>query len=89
MAHKFSNLVMEGKVRAALQLLTKETESWPLTLNDVADDSGKTVRDILKHKHPPPEPPYPDVLLNDDIADSDFHPVLFESFTAEVIRKST
>ena len=88
LARKFSNLMMEGKVRAMLQLLTKETESWPLKLNDVAEDSGKTVRDILKDKHPPPEPPYPDVFLNNDVADSDFHPVIFESITAEVIRKS-
>ena len=92
-ARKFSNLMMEGKVRAALQLLTKKTESGPLRLDDVAEESGRTVRDILKDKHPhtePPhtEPPHPDVLLNTDLADSDFHPVLFDSITAEVIRKS-
>ena len=62
MAHKFFNLMMEGEDRAALQLLTKETESGPLKLSDVADDSEKIVRGILMDKHPPPEPPYPDVL---------------------------
>ena len=33
-AHKFSQLMMEGRVRAALQLLTEETHSGPLKLDD-------------------------------------------------------
>ena len=85
---KFSNLMMKGKVRAALQLLTKETRAGPMRLDDVVEKSGKTVRDILKDKHPQPEPPHPDALLSTDIVDSDFHPVLFDSITAEAIRKS-
>ena len=85
MARKFSNLKMEGKVRAALQLLTKGTESGSLRLDDVVEESGKTVRDILKDKHPHSEPP---VLLSSEVADNDFHPVIFDSITAETIRKS-
>ena len=61
---------MEGKVRAALQLLTKGTESGSLKLDDV-EESGKTVRDILKDKHPHSEPPHPDVLLSSDVADNE------------------
>ena len=57
MARTFSNLMMEGNVRAALQLLTKGTESGLLRLDDVVEESGKTVRDILKDKHPHSEPP--------------------------------
>ena len=87
-ARKFSNLMMEGKVRAALQLLTRETEAGPLRLDDVVEESGKTVRDILKDEHPHPEPPHPDALLSTNIVDSDFHPVLFDTITAEAIRKS-
>ena len=87
-ARKFSNLMMKGKVRAALQLLTKETGAGPMRLDDVVEKSGKTVRDILKDKHPQPELPHPDALLSTDIVDSDFHPVLFDSITAEAIRKS-
>ena len=67
--------MMKGKVRAALQLLTKETGAGPMRLDDVVEKSGKTVRDILKDKHPQPEPPHPDALLSTDIVDSDFHPV--------------
>ena len=77
--------MIEGKVRAALQLLTKATESGPLRLKDVVEESGKTVRDILKDKHPHPEPPHTDVLLSTDVVDNDFHPVLFDSITAEAI----
>ena len=87
-ARKSSNLMMEGKVRAALQLLTKETEAGPLRLDDVVERSGKTVRDILKDKHPHPESPHPDFLLSTNIVDSDFHSVLFDTITAEAIRKS-
>ena len=43
MARTFSNLMMEG---AALQLLTKGTESGLLRLDDVVEESGKTVRGI-------------------------------------------
>ena len=89
-ARKFSTLMMGGKVRAALQLLTKEVGSAPLRLDEVIDECGRTVRDILKDKHPHPEPPHPDAIIstNTAVADSDFHPILFDSITAEAIRKS-
>ena len=48
-ARKFSKLMMEGKVRAALRLLTKRMESGPLGLDEVTEDgSGKTVRDLWR-----------------------------------------
>ena len=87
-ALKFSNLMIEGKVRAALQLLTKATGSGLLRLDDVVEESGKTARDILKDKHPHPEPLHTNVLLSTDIVDNDFHPVLFNSIATEAIRKS-
>ena len=45
------------------------------------------ILDILKEKHPHPEPPHSDVILSTDIAtaNSDFHPVLFDSIVAEAI----
>ena len=89
-ARKFSNLMMEGKVRAALQLLTNEARSAPLRLDDTVDECGRSVRDILKDKHPHSEPPHPDVILSTDTAsvNSDFHPVLFDSITTDAIRRS-
>ena len=78
--------MMERKVRAALQLLNKETEVGPLRLEDITEESGKTVRDILKDKHP--EPPHPNALLSNMTANHDFHYVLFDSITPEAFRKS-
>ena len=54
-ARKFSNPMMKGKVRVALQLLTKETGAGPMRLDDVVEKFGKTVQDILKDKHPQPK----------------------------------
>ena len=88
-ARTFSQLMMEGRVRTALQLLTKETRSGLLSLDEViSDGSGKTVRDILEDKHPDPEPIHADAILNEDTTNADFHPILFDSITAEVIPSS-
>ena len=89
-ARKFSNLMMKKKVRAALQLLTKGAGSAPLRLDDMVEECGKSVRDILKDKHPHPMPLHPDVILTKDVtaACGDFHPVRFDRITAEAIRRS-
>ena len=43
-ARRFSKLMMEGRIRAALRLLTKESRSGPLSLDEVVDArSAKTV----------------------------------------------
>ena len=88
-ARKFSKLMMEGKVRAALRLLTKRMESGPLCLDEVTEDgSGKTVRETLEEKHPEANPVQPEAILNESLTSEDFHPILFDSITAEVIRNS-
>ena len=88
-ARKFSKLMMDGKVRAALRLLTKKTQSGPLSLDEIVDDrSGRTVREILEEKHPDASPGQPEAILSNELTCDDFHPVLFDSITAEVIRSS-
>ena len=89
-APRFSNLMMKGKVRAALQLLNKGAGSAPMRLDDIVEACGKSVHDILMDKHPHPMPLHTDAILTEDItaASSDFHPVLFDSITAEAIRRS-
>ncbi len=88
-ARKFSQLMMEGRDRAALQFLTNETRSGLLSLEDIINDgSGRTVKDVLEDKHPDPEPAHADAILNERIANVDFHPVLFNNITAEVIQNS-
>ena len=88
-ARKFSQLMMEGRVRAALQLLTNESRSGLLSLEEVVSDgSGRTVRDVLEEKHPDPEPAHADTILNEQMTSVDFHPILFDNITAEIIRNS-
>jgi hypothetical protein len=53
-ARKFAELMMSGKVKAATRLITEENHSSVLPLNHVVE--GKTVRDILRDKHPPSRP---------------------------------
>ena len=56
-ARKFAQMMMEGRVKAALQHLTKDAESGPMRLDEAVNDgSGRTVRDVLEDKHPDPEP---------------------------------
>ena len=83
-ARRFSKMMMEGRVRAALRLLSSDSHTGLLRLDETIDTSGKTVRDVLEDKHPDPKPVHPEALLGD--ADDSFHPVIFESITAESIR---
>ena len=88
-ARNFSQLMMKGRVRAALQLLTNETRSGLLSLEEVVSDgSGRTVRDVLEDKHPDPELVHADTILNEQMTSVNFHPVLFDNINAEVIRNS-
>ena len=60
-ARLFAKLMMEGKVRTALRLITQENGGGPLPLNNPANpndpNSTQTVRDILIEKRPPKQPP--------------------------------
>ena len=88
-ARKFAQLMMEDRVRAALQFLTSETRSCLLSLEEViGDGSGRTVREVLEDKHPDPEPVHAGTILNERMTSVDFHPVLFDNITAKVIRNS-
>ena len=84
-AYKFSKLMMEGRVRAALKLLSEGTGSGLLSLDEiVTEGSGKSVRNVLNDKHPDPELAHPETLLED----VDFHPAIFDNITAESVRIS-
>ena len=84
-ACKFAQMMMEGRVKAALQHLT---ESGPLRLDEAVNDgSGRTVRDVLEDKHPDPEPVNADVIVSETPGDS-FDPIIFDNITPEAVRKS-
>lgn len=56
-AHRFSSLMMQGKVQAALKSLSDNQEAGPLKLEDTPKGGRKTVKEILNKKHPPALPP--------------------------------
>ena len=95
-AHRFSKLMMEGRVRAALRYLSKREHTGLLSLDqimteDPTSSSRKTVREILEDKHPDANPANADAILsapNEELPSNDFHPILFDSITAEDIRTS-
>ena len=84
----FSRLMFQGKVRAAVRLLAKNSSGGVLDLDAVMPD-GETVRENLKSKHPPGQPLHP-AGLKTDSGDFrvDYHPVLFESLTGTAIRSA-
>ena len=85
-ARRFSKMMMEGRVRGALKLLSDDSGTGLLSLNETVDGvSGKTVREVLEDKHPDPRPVHPDVIVT-DIDDDGFHPTIFDNITAESIR---
>ena len=65
---QFSQNMHQGKVKAALRLLSPSTRGSVLPLDELipgSDGSASSVRDILKAKHPPPGEIHPEALLPD------------------------
>ena len=78
--------MMEGRVRTALKILSNNSDTGLLSLGDVIDDTpGKTVRDVLKEKHPDPKPVHHEIILG-DVNNDNFLPVIFDNIQAESIR---
>ena len=88
----FTSLMFRGKVRAAIRLLNKQANSAGiLSLNDLVEerDTPKSVRDILREKHPDGEPAHQDAILaSANVNCPDVHPVIFESIDALAIKQA-
>ena len=88
LSRKFANLMMEGKVRAALRLLS-ESSGDVLPLDMVVNpDDNETVHDILLKKHPSRQPPKAGALVTPDLPSSEPHPVLFDGIDGQLIHKT-
>ena len=87
LARSFANLVMQGKVKSALRLLSSDSRGTPLSLDkEITSSTGSdTIRDILHKKHPPSRPVYPSAILPEE-APSSTHPILLESITGQLVR---
>ena len=83
-ACKFSRMMMEGTVRASLKLSSDNSDTSLLSLDETIDDgSRKTVRNILKDKHPVQKQAHPEVFLGD--IHNDFHPAVVDNIAGESI----
>ncbi|CAB3993759.1 Hypothetical predicted protein [Paramuricea clavata] len=86
-ARVFAKLMMQGKVRAALRIISKDDRGC-LTLDScVAPDNPKTVRQVLLEKHPPNIPPVQSAILNGD-CNMEPHPVIFDRIDGELIQNT-
>jgi hypothetical protein len=84
-ARRFGNLIRRGKLKDAMRLL-KDDEQKPFNCNDMLN--GKTITEILQEKHPDKREPHPSALTDTNSTNTNFHPVVFESIDAALIRSS-
>lgn len=90
LSRKFSKVMMEGKVRAALRLIAENQTSKPLCLDSAADPNNATesVLDSLLKKHPPKQPYKMDTIVNSNPPVTDPHPIIFERIDGQLIRST-
>ena len=85
MSKSFSNMIFQGRVDAALRRITDQEKGGLLHLND--EVYGKSVKSILKDKHPEGQLASQDVLLP-SVDSSQSFSVIFDSLDASVIRRA-
>ena len=81
----FTNLMIQGRVSAAMRLISETTNGGLLDLEIPVTDS-KTVRDVLKEKHPEAMDVEHDILLAETDGPKTPHPVLFDCLTGSSIK---
>ena len=86
-ARVFAKLMMEGKVRAALRLISEDHSGCPLNLDGPSDSNpaSGTVREIFMKKHPPKQPPKKASIVQIDPIPEP-HPILFDQIDGVLIR---
>ena len=87
-AQQFSKLMLEGKVKAALRLISNQ---GVLPLNSAVPSHGsttKSVRDVVQEKHPPAQLLSPSAIGEPSEAVNDPHPVHFERMDGPLIRNT-
>ena len=80
----FSKLMLQGKVRAALRLLSDHEDGFPMQLDKMI--GSKTVRETLLDKHPHGRPLDPGAVVPPVSSAFNPHPVFFERITGSLIR---
>ncbi|CAM1297505.1 Uncharacterised protein r2_g683 [Pycnogonum litorale] len=77
----------DGKVKEALRLLG--TTNGRKGIMDLEEKiQSKTVREILRNKHPQAKPAEPSALISDVDKSSSFHPIIFDDLDGRLIQKT-
>ena len=87
----FAKLMMEGKVRAALRIVTDCNGGGIFPLDkviDVENNNVETVCGVLMKKHPHKQSPRPSSLIEPDSPPPEPHPVMFEVIDGQLIRST-
>ena len=88
-ARTFSRLMMEGKVKAALWLISDQEKGSVLPLDSLVfttgDTPAKTVRDILLEKHPPAKPLVSSAVYEPNNTIPEPHPIHFDRIDGPLI----
>ena len=87
-ARQFADLVFQGKIKQALEMLSKEGSGGILRLDDTFNTNGTTrsVKDTLKLKHPPSQPADPEVCIQGN--PPEVHHVTYDAINATLIRST-
>ena len=91
LARTFSNLMFEGKTKAALCLLSEHGSGGVLHFNNTistSDGKSQSVLQTLKEKHPIGAPANKDALLTMDEEPPDVHPIVFDCIDAPMIKSA-
>ena len=87
LARAFAKLMFAGKVKATLDLLSKNSKRGVLHLDDRSDPNdpqSPSIREVLKSKHPKAQKATPEAVLPSAIA-ADAHQVIFDAIDARAI----
>ena len=89
--------MLQGKVNAAMQLVTRDANGGVLSLDDLIpieigqnrEPIQQTTQDILLEKHPKGKPATDDTLLDVSSINHCHNPIIYQQITGEAIRQAS
>ena len=91
-ARAFAKLMFQGRVKAALRLITEQSGGGILQLDSCVSGSPNnaplTVHDVLLSKHPSGQPVSANALYDTTTEPPIVHPVVFEAMDATAIKRA-
>ena len=88
LSQDFAEFMKRGNVVAAERLITAESKTGLLSLDDhIPGLTEKSVRDVLREKHPNPSRGYPNAMLDASAQKPAVHAIIFDVIDGLLIRK--